>query len=317
MMMAEEGGGISPTGGVTNDPDDRIDNCNDDGNGKGKGSNRLVIGTGASDFVPDEEVLILPMSTKSSMEDTNDDVGDEGMESTDLMTPLVVKDESSNDFRSRRRSGEEISTTSTSTNQTPTLSNSNKNNNSNNFNNRIRQEGLLYTIVFSSLSSFMLAYHVHEKAIMTAIIPMTVLAVTSKENARLFLRLSSVGHFGLMPLLYRSNELLMKVCLHGSYFLWSLYLLEYVHGAHSKDMKNSTKDKDCSSPNLLTIWDKAGLGIMGILVVYVEVIHPLELFPQISKLEFLPLMMTSLWCAIILVGCWIHCGTIMLRLTKS
>jgi len=206
---------------------------------------------------------------------------------------------------------------SATTTTTTSTHNDNKNNNSNNFNNRIRQEGLLYTIVFSSLSSFMLAYHVHEKAIMTAIIPMTVLAVTSKENARLFLRLSSVGHFGLMPLLYRSNELLMKVCLHGSYFLWSLYLLEYVHGAHSKDMKNSTKDKDCSSPNLLTIWDKAGLGIMGILVVYVEVIHPLELFPQISKLEFLPLMMTSLWCAIILVGCWIHCGTIMLRLTKS
>ncbi len=191
----------------------------------------------------------------------------------------------------------------------------------NNLKHRTRQEGLLHTTVFSSLSSFMLAYHVHEKAIMTAIIPLTVLSVTSRENARLFLRISSVGHFGLMPLLYRSNELLMKVFLHGSYFLWSLYLLECVHGTNhtfgddKKDSKNSMSKN--SSSNLLTTWDKVGLGVMALLLVFVEVIHPLELFEPISKLEFLPLMMTSLWCALVLVVCWIHCGVIMIRLTLS
>lgn len=109
-----------------------------------------------------------------------------------------------------------------------------------------RQEAILYCTVYSSLSSFMLAYHVHEKAIMTAVIPMTFLAFRSRKGARLFLRLSSFGHFGLMPLLYRPTELLLKVLMNGTYFMICLYVLHRVHGSRSSEKKEEGSSS-CSS----------------------------------------------------------------------
>eukprot|EP00804_Cyclotella_cryptica_P022787 CCRYP_005002-RA/>CCRYP_005002-RA protein AED:0.05 eAED:0.05 QI:169/1/1/1/0.33/0.5/4/1137/529 len=84
----------------------------------------------------------------------------------------------------------------------------------------------MYAVVFSSFSAFMLGYHVHEKAIMTAIIPLTSLATTSRENARLFIRTSMFGLFGLFPLLFRPDELLMKSFLYLTWMLFAIYRLE-------------------------------------------------------------------------------------------
>jgi alpha-1,3-glucosyltransferase len=196
----------------------------------------------------------------------------------------------------------------------------------------LRQEGLLHCFIFSAMSSFMLAYHVHEKAIMTAIIPLSILSVTTKENARLFIRLSTLGHFGLLPLLYQPTELIMKVCLNASFFVLSLYLLESIHDDDSDifgdndDDNNSGNGRDTQrhpnttiktddSNSLLTKWDKIGLCIMVLILLFVEFVHPL-VFKPLDMLEFLPLMMISIWCATVFLICWIHCGMIMFRLSS-
>ena len=166
----------------------------------------------------------------------------------------------------------------------------------------LRHEGLLFCFIFSALSSFMLAYHVHEKAIMTAIVPMTVLSVKSKENARLFLRLSTVGHFGLLPLLYKSTELGMKVCLNVSYLVWCLYLFQGIF--HQSNENNPSRRGE----PLVTMWDKIGLILMSVLLVFGEIVHRLT---QIEKLEFLPLMLVSIFCAVGLLSCWIEVGKMM------
>ena len=181
-----------------------------------------------------------------------------------------------------------------------------------------QQEGLLHCIIFSALSSFMLAYHVHEKAIMTAIIPMTLLALTSVEHARLFLRLSTLGHFGLLPLLFQPTELLMKICLNVSFLVLSLHLLERIHNDNDDDDYKDGNDDvyEKKRIHLLTRWDKIGLGIMVLILIFAEVIHPLLLRPM-DKFEFLPLMMISLWCAIGHLYCWIHSGISMYQVVKN
>lgn len=162
-----------------------------------------------------------------------------------------------------------------------------------------RQNAFLCCVVYSSMTSFMLAYHVHEKAIMTAIIPMTFLALSSEDYARLFLRMSTVGHFGLMPLLYRPTELFVKLLLNGCYLALSIWILESVHDGIER------------KANLLRGCDKVGLVVMAFLVAYAECFHTMIF--GVDTLEFLPLMMISLFCAIGMVYCWVQSGIMMVK----
>ncbi len=137
-MMTEEGGG-GPTdsnrdpNATSNDPNMALDDRTD-GDG-------LVIANAMGDATaPEEEVFILPMSTKSSLDggssigDVDDDDMDEDV-NTDLLAPLVAKDDSNIDdaIRSRRRGSEETGASPSNTNLTPVLSNTSSNcSNSNN-----------------------------------------------------------------------------------------------------------------------------------------------------------------------------------------
>ena len=70
---------------------------------------------------------------------------------------------------------------------------------------------LLRGAAYCSLCSFMLGYHVHEKAVM---VPQTLLALLSEEDrdadAGLFLQISAAGITGLFPLFTTVPELLVK-----------------------------------------------------------------------------------------------------------
>lgn len=57
----------------------------------------------------------------------------------------------------------------------------------------------------------MFGYHVHEKAILTVTIPLSLQAVQSRGDASLYIVLSTVGHVALMPLLFTAPEYPIKV----------------------------------------------------------------------------------------------------------
>jgi alpha-1,3-glucosyltransferase len=153
---------------------------------------------------------------------------------------------------------------------------------------------LLYCIAFCAMSSFMLAYHVHEKAIMTAIVPLTLLAPTSVENGRLYIRMTAIGVLGLFPLLFRPVELPLKVASYMGFLALAVKALEEMLGTTS----------------LLTNLDFTGIIVLTCVVIFLEIIHPLALFP---RMEFLPLLITSTICAFGLFGCWIQTGRLMFR----
>ena len=69
---------------------------------------------------------------------------------------------------------------------------------------------LIHSVLFISLCSFMLGYHVHEKAILVPVVCAGALARTSSRHAVLFLKLSAIGIFSIFPLFTGIDELMIK-----------------------------------------------------------------------------------------------------------
>lgn len=139
---------------------------------------------------------------------------------------------------------------------------------------------LVQAVVYCSLCSFMLAWHVHEKAIMTALIPLTLLVCRNDKrysHSLLFWQMSLWGLLGLFPLLFRPVELAFKVV---SYVMFLTMCIVF--------------SKEAFGTFRLVCSFLAGL-----------VIVVLEVLPIQGKWEFLPLMITSIICALGLAGCWI------------
>ncbi|XP_066502804.1 probable dolichyl pyrophosphate Glc1Man9GlcNAc2 alpha-1,3-glucosyltransferase [Hoplias malabaricus] len=141
--------------------------------------------------------------------------------------------------------------------------------------------GFLHCVVICALGSFMFGWHVHEKAILMAILPLSLLAVQSKEDARTFLILSTTGHFSLFPLLFTAQELPLKI----------LLMLLFTVFAFS---------------SLKKLFSKRGHLLNSVEVAYLLGLVPLELvcefvYPLMSwqkALPFFPLLLTSVYCSL-------------------
>jgi alpha-1,3-glucosyltransferase len=156
---------------------------------------------------------------------------------------------------------------------------------------------LMHCVAYCSFCTFMLSFHVHEKAILTAMIPLTLLAPSCVELTRLYLRTCAIGLLGLFPLLFQSGELLLKFSSYVAFLALAVHLLEAHQGA-----------------SLLTTVDVVGMLVLGMVALFLEVIHPLLLHPW---MEALPLLLTSVVCAVGLIGCWLETGRLMMRTSKT
>ncbi|XP_053989067.1 probable dolichyl pyrophosphate Glc1Man9GlcNAc2 alpha-1,3-glucosyltransferase [Hylaeus volcanicus] len=140
-------------------------------------------------------------------------------------------------------------------------------------------------LVLCALCSFMFGWHVHEKAILTAIIPLCILAATDKNDARIFLILSSAGHTALLPLLYPNNLTPLKILLLLTYMLASFLVF-------------SRKFKQ----RLLYPHEYAYVVSLPLLTIYETILHKLIFADQ---LPFLPLALTSVYCSIGVSYTWL------------
>ncbi|XP_042566802.1 probable dolichyl pyrophosphate Glc1Man9GlcNAc2 alpha-1,3-glucosyltransferase [Cyprinus carpio] len=141
--------------------------------------------------------------------------------------------------------------------------------------------GFLRCLVICALGSFMFGWHVHEKAILMAILPLSLLAVESREDARIFLILSITGHYSLFPLLFTTQELPIKILLLLLFTIFSL-------------------------TSLKTLFRKGGALLNPLEATYLLGLIPLELICEFvypltvwqKTFPFLPLMLTSVYCAL-------------------
>ncbi|KRT82721.1 hypothetical protein AMK59_4664 [Oryctes borbonicus] len=147
-------------------------------------------------------------------------------------------------------------------------------------------------LVICALTSFLFGWHVHEKAILMAIIPLSILAIMDAEDGKIFLILTTTGFYSLFPLLYPSNLLLLKALLIITYCGYTFYSLCKLYPLRKCER----------TLPLLNLYES--IYIIGLipLFIYENVIH---VYLQLNeRLPFLPLLMISTYCSIGVIYTW-------------
>ncbi|GFS94751.1 probable dolichyl pyrophosphate Glc1Man9GlcNAc2 alpha-1,3-glucosyltransferase [Nephila pilipes] len=158
----------------------------------------------------------------------------------------------------------------------------------------------LDSIILCSFGSFLFGYHVHEKAILLIILPLTISAVLYKEEAQLYIFLSIVGHFSLFPLLHLEGETPLKIL---------LLLLHVVYMLSSLSQLHRFKE--------LIIPDEEAIYLCGLVVLQFFYSFGAKVLGIEEKLPFLPLMLISTYCAIGVLYAWIKYCFISLKNSES
>eukprot|EP01135_Chromosphaera_perkinsii_P005461 Nk52_evm10s352 gene=Nk52_evmTU10s352 len=148
-------------------------------------------------------------------------------------------------------------------------------------------EKFVGSIVLCALNSFVFGYHVHEKAILMAILPMALLTLKDEFESRIFIILSTVGNVSLFPLLFGPSEWVPKVGLTALYLIVSLQWLQQYHSFKVK----------------LQWYEWWYLGGLVIVEVYYSVLH--NAIFGVDKMQFLPLLIMSDYCTVGVLYCWV------------
>ncbi|XP_018321330.1 probable dolichyl pyrophosphate Glc1Man9GlcNAc2 alpha-1,3-glucosyltransferase isoform X2 [Agrilus planipennis] len=155
------------------------------------------------------------------------------------------------------------------------------------------RDNFVRSLILCSLTSFLFGWHVHEKAILMTIIPLSILSIFDREDAKIFLLLSAVGHYSLFPLLFPRSLIVVKVLLYVVYTTYEFYSLSYLFPLR--------KRQHYTLP-LLNFYESFYLFSLVPLFLYENFIHS---FLGLSKtLPFLPLMTTSVYCSFGIIYCW-------------
>ncbi|KAJ2661590.1 glycosyl transferase [Coemansia sp. RSA 1200] len=146
-------------------------------------------------------------------------------------------------------------------------------------------------VVLCAFASFMFGWHVHEKAVMLILVPLSLLVMASpprRRTVRMFAILSVAGYCSLFPLLFGTQELVVKTT---AMLLWStlcLALLRSVDGT--------------SSWRCLTTVERAYVVGHVVLFCVTEIAPAAMLF---GRLQFLPLALVSVHTAVGVSYAWL------------
>ena len=158
-------------------------------------------------------------------------------------------------------------------------------------------------VYMCGFGTFLFGWHVHEKAIMLVTIPLCLIATDSKQNARRLLSVSAAGYAALFPLLYEPQETVLKCALLVTYCAAGYVGLCTCLGSSSSGSGSSGSGSAGGGGGLGYGWlETAYLAGLVPLQLFVSIVHPAMFAP---KLPFLPLMATSVYCGVGLVGLWL------------
>ena len=131
------------------------------------------------------------------------------------------------------------------------------------------------SLTLCGFAAFLFGWHVHEKAILMVIIPFTLVAIEQPAVTPIYTLLSCVGVFSLFPLVNQLREAPIKICLLLLNYIFCLKALPKCHSGAKQ--------------------------LTGLENVYLSGFIPLsclEIFGDcLSRFQFVPLMMTSFYCA--------------------
>ncbi|KAI9288125.1 glycosyltransferase family 57 protein [Umbelopsis sp. AD052] len=148
----------------------------------------------------------------------------------------------------------------------------------------------LTSLVLCGFASFLFGWHVHEKAILLILIPYSLMAANTKAHLRIFIILSASGIYSLFPLLFHSAETPIKTIFTLTWFLIVLPSLA----------------RTLHTPLRAVLHPLECLYLVGLVMLqlYTDVLHTV-IFGT-GKLEFLPLMMISIYTALGVCYGWVR-----------
>ncbi|CAK9439134.1 uncharacterized protein LODBEIA_P33580 [Lodderomyces beijingensis] len=150
-------------------------------------------------------------------------------------------------------------------------------------------------ITLCGFASFLFGWHVHEKAILLVIFPMTLIVARDQKLLPAYNLLVACGYGSLFPLIFTSNEWLLKV----SYtFLW--YIIFYFNFRKVVRVPKSTDGSGLVDRMV------NGYILLFIAILTVTTINDIfkNKYPILKKFEFLNLMIYSVYCAVGVVSSW-------------
>lgn len=147
-------------------------------------------------------------------------------------------------------------------------------------------------------ASFLFGWHVHEKAILIVIFPITFLVTRDKRLLNPFNLLVSCGYVSLFPLIYTCEEWLIKVT-----FTLFWYIIYYFQFRKVVRVPNNVH-KEASFFLVERVTNLYILGLIPIITLVTLIDLFQHKFEILQKLEFLKLMLVSVYCGIGIICSW-------------
>lgn len=141
-------------------------------------------------------------------------------------------------------------------------------------------------LIICASTSFMLGWHVHEKAILMILIPLQVLTFHNQLEAGSSLFVTIFGLYSLTPLLFTSELILVKLSLFSLYIAFNLFAFKKLYNF-----------------NLLFIHERLYCFGIILLPLYEHLIQYILKFDE--KFPFLPLLITSVYCSVGMSYFWL------------
>lgn len=146
-------------------------------------------------------------------------------------------------------------------------------------------------VTLCGYASFLFGWHVHEKAILLVIIPFSLIALKDRRYLSAFRPLAVAGHVSLFPLIFTPAEFPIKT-------VYTIFWLVLILLTFDRLAPASSKARFFLLDRFSTLY----IAVSIPLILYCSLLHQI-VFGQ--RLEFLPLMFTSSYCAVGVVGSWI------------
>lgn len=153
------------------------------------------------------------------------------------------------------------------------------------------------SLTLCGLASYLFGWHVHEKAIMLAIVPFSFLVVCDRRLLTSYMMLAASGYVSLFPLLYKNQDFLLK----------SLYTLVwcviYFYALKKTTFLSSSVERR------VFFLDRLSMIYIYLLIPLVLGVQFLDLvkwrYPLLQKFEFISLMSYSVYCSLGIIGSWV------------
>jgi len=170
-----------------------------------------------------------------------------------------------------------------------------------------KYKSFLTALTLCGYTSFMFGWHVHEKAVLLVLVPLSLLAAENHAYFRTFVLASTAGVVSLFPLLFTPAEQVIQVVYS---VLWAIM----VFGPLQQRLYEFPRSLPAVVVGFLETTYLWGFVLLETVVTFCPMLAKL-VTQNPEQWEFLPLMLTSLYCAVGLI--WAYARLSFLYITSK